>query len=231
MNDSTKSVLTESVQDYVKAIYKLSSGADKVTMAAISERLGVSGASVTAMLKRLAEMRLIEYEPYRSVRLTEAGQKIALEVVRHHRLLELYLVEALGYRWDEVHQEAEKLEHVLSEEMEERMSRALGNPMVDPHGDPIPTKEGFVRQDGAVPLASIAQGERVVVRRVNDRDPELLRYIAERKLLPNSRVHVVTRGAPDGSIRLKVGRQHQDVSSQAAQNIFVTRLGVRTPAE
>src|SRR5687768_2040126 len=114
MNDLTNSVMTESVQDYVKAIYKLSIGTDQVTMAAISDRLGVSGASVTAMLKRLAEMRLIEYEPYRGVRLTEAGQKIALEVVRHHRLLELYLVEALGYRWDEVHKEAEKLEHVLS---------------------------------------------------------------------------------------------------------------------
>lgn len=224
MLEKTTLLLSQSVQDYLKAIYKLGSAGEKVTTSAIAERIDVAGASVTSMLKKLAEMRLIEYEPYRGVRLTDSGQKIALEVIRHHRLLELYLVEALGYSWDQVHDEAEKLEHVLSEEMEERMALALGDPQLDPHGDPIPRKDGSMKEDGAVPLASIDEGERVVVRRVNDRDPELLRYAAELKLIPNSRVHVVERGRFDGPIRLKVGREEHYLSPHAAENIFVTRV-------
>ncbi|MDW8396234.1 MAG: metal-dependent transcriptional regulator, partial [Anaerolineae bacterium] len=136
------SVLSESMQDYLKVILELIQSNQRATTNALAARLNVTPASVTGMLKRLAELNLVEYEPYQGAELTPAGRRVALEVVRHHRLLELYLIEAMGYRWDEVHAEAERLEHAISQEFAERMARILGDPKVDPHGDPIPTREG-----------------------------------------------------------------------------------------
>jgi DtxR family Mn-dependent transcriptional regulator len=174
------------------------------------------------MMQKLADMRLVEYVPYRGVALTDAGEKIALEVIRHHRLIELYLSEALGYPWDAVHDEAERLEHVISEEFEDRIDAMLGHPTTDPHGDPIPPKSGRPPAGSAPRRLSEAEvGEDVVVRRVSDRDGDLLRQLASLELVPGTRVRILGRDSPGGPMTLERDDRRLSVGEEIARRVFV----------
>ncbi len=196
---------TQAVQDYLKAIYKLQQQDRPVPTTAIAQRLELSSAAISKMLKHLAALGLVEHNRYRGAELTEAGEKIALEVIRHHRLLELYLVEALGVPWDRADAEAEVLEHVLSEDLEERIAKTLGNPTRDPHGDPIPGLDLSLKDRVRLTLADLPTGDRARVLRVPDRDPRLLRYLAEIGLVPGADVQVLRREPLDGPIHIHVG--------------------------
>ncbi len=197
------------MEDYLKAVYRLRDSGAQVTTQRLADELGVTGPSVTNMVKRLHELRLLRHSRYRGVELTEAGTKIALEVLRHHRLLELYLSETLGMPWDQVHDEAERLEHHLSEELEERMDSALGFPTHDPHGDPIPSREGTIDHVSVVRLLDLEPGDRKLVTRVSDRDPEQLRYLGGLGLFPGATVAVLERLPFEGPIRIEVdGVEH-----------------------
>jgi len=197
---------TEAIEDYAKAIHALARRSDgPVGTSALAERLGVSPGTVTAMLKRMAELGLVEHEPYHGVELTAAGERVALEVIRHHRLIEAYLAEALGMPWDRVHDEAEVLEHYISEELEERIAVALGDPSHDPHGDPIPDRALAVAGDDGVSLAELEPGERGTFCRVSDADPEMLRYLDERGIRPGVELHLRGREPFDGPLLVEVG--------------------------
>jgi DtxR family transcriptional regulator, Mn-dependent transcriptional regulator len=172
------------MQDYLKAIYKLQQGRDAVSTSEIAERLGVSAASATNMIKRLARLRLVAYSRYQGFALSPAGEKIALEIIRHHRLIELYLAQQLGVPLEQVHGEAERMEHVLSDEVEARMARALGDPVQDPHGDPIPSMDGTMRDVRYPKLEALAPGASGVVAHVGDESPALLRQLARLGILP-----------------------------------------------
>jgi DtxR family transcriptional regulator, Mn-dependent transcriptional regulator len=210
-------MVSEAAQDYLKAIWKLEQSGE-VSTTALAEALHVSPASATAMLKRLATLGLVVHERYHGATLTEAGERMALEVVRHHRLLELYLMEALGLGWDQVHEEAERLEHHLSEELEARIDRALGFPTRDPHGDPIPSPELRLQRDEGVCLSDVSAGSIAVVRRVPDGDPELLRYLAALGLVPAQEVTVVESAPFDGPVTVEVrGARHAIGRSLAAR--------------
>jgi DtxR family Mn-dependent transcriptional regulator len=210
-------VVSESAQDYLKAIWKLEQTGDMSTTA-LADALGVSPASATAMLKKLATLGLVDHERYHGATLTPAGERMALEVVRHHRLLELYLMEALGLTWDQVHEEAERLEHHLSDVLESHIDRALGFPTRDPHGDPIPSPELLLQSDEMVCLSDLEAGSMTVVRRVPDGDPELLRYLATLGLVPAEEVKIVDRAPFDGPVTVEVrGTRHAIGRSLAAQ--------------
>jgi DtxR family transcriptional regulator, Mn-dependent transcriptional regulator len=210
-------MVSESAQDYLKAIWKLQRAGDMST-SALAESLGVTPASATAMLKKLATLGLVVHERYRGATLTPAGERMALEVVRHHRLLELYLMEALGLSWDQVHEEAEKLEHHLSDELEARIDQALGFPTRDPHGDPIPSPELLLARDELTCLSDLEAGSMTVIRRVPDSDPELLRYLATLGLVPAEEVTVVEQAPFDGPVTIEVrGSRHAIGRSLAAQ--------------
>jgi DtxR family transcriptional regulator, Mn-dependent transcriptional regulator len=210
-------VVSESAQDYLKAIWKLERSGGMST-SALAESLGVAPASATAMLKKLATLGLVVHERYRGATLTPAGERMALEVVRHHRLLELYLMEALGLSWDQVHEEAEKLEHHLSDDLEARIDQALGFPTRDPHGDPIPSPELLLARDEITCLSELAEGSLTVVRRVPDGDPELLRYLASLGLVPAEEVTVVEQAPFDGPVTVEVrGSRHAIGRSLAAR--------------
>ncbi len=184
----------EAVENYAKAIYALQQREGSVvTTNALAERLGVTAASASGMVKKLDALGLVRHEPYRGVELTEDGERLALEVLRHHRLLELYLAERLGMPWDRVHDEAEVLEHVLSEELEELIARKLGDPTRDPHGDPIPTRELVIAEDPTERLASLEPGARGCFVRISDSDPGMLRYLAERGIAPGADFEVVDK--------------------------------------
>src|ERR1700751_243667 len=177
--------VTSAVEDYAKAIYALETRCGgAVSPTALADRLSFTAASASSMVKKLAEMGLVEHEPYRGVLLTDRGRRLALEVLRHHRLLEVYLAEELGVPWDRVHDEAEVLEHVLSEELEERIAAKLGHPTHDPHGDPIPTRDGDIDERPTDALDTVQAGSRGVFVRVSDSDPEMLRYLGERGIRP-----------------------------------------------
>ena len=193
------------VQDYAKAIYVLSEGRGAVSTSAISERLGVSPASASAMVKRLESVGLAARRPYHGVTLTPAGERVALEVIRHHRLLELYLAEALGMPWDRVHAEAEVLEHAISPELSERIAHALGNPTRDPHGDPIPTLDGQLPERPTRPLAEFGPGDTGIFVRVSDQDPAMLRYLSELGILPGDRFEVLSKEPFEGPITVRFG--------------------------
>jgi DtxR family transcriptional regulator, Mn-dependent transcriptional regulator len=210
-------MVSESAQDYLKAIWKLERAGDMST-SALAESLGVAPASATAMLKKLATLGLVVHERYHGATLTPAGERMALEVVRHHRLLELYLMQALGLSWDQVHEEAERLEHHLSDELEARIDQALGFPTRDPHGDPIPTPELRLARDEPVALSDLEAGSMTLVRRVPDSDPELLRYLATLGLVPAEEVTVVDQAPFDGPVTVEVrGIRHAIGRSLAAQ--------------
>jgi DtxR family Mn-dependent transcriptional regulator len=202
------SEISHAVQDYAKAIYSLSrQGREAVSTSALADRLRVSPASASAMAKRLAELGFVSHEPYRGVTLTAAGEKVALEVIRHHRLIELYLAEALGMSWDRVHDEAEVLEHAISGELSDLIAAKLGDPTHDPHGDPIPTRDGRIEESSTRSLAECEPGDLAVLARVSDSDPEMLRYLGERGIEPGTQLEVVGREPFGGPVSVKVGKR------------------------
>jgi DtxR family transcriptional regulator, Mn-dependent transcriptional regulator len=203
------SPLSHAVEDYLKVIYELQEDMGKVSTNALAEKLGVKAGSVTGMISKLAEEqpRLVDYEKHKGVTLTDAGRKIALEVIRHHRLIELYLHQALGYKWDEVHAEAEKLEHVISEDFEDRIAAVLGQPERDPHGDPIPRKDGTLPEPCGQPLTRLTSGQAGRVARVRDNDPALLRYLGEIGIVPDAKIVVTDKSPFDGPLHVRVGKK------------------------
>lgn len=213
--------LTQSMENYLKAIFEIQERSDRATTSSIAERMELAAPSVTAMVKKLAELRLVTHEPYQGVRLTRSGEMAAAEVVRHHRLIEKYLAEALGVPWDRVHEEAEKLEHVISEDLEDRIESVLGYPTIDPHGAPIPARDGSVARVAAAPLSSSGSGDVVVVVEVDDRDPSLLRYLGERRLYPGTTVEVVRVEPYGGSTVLRVGGHEFSIGRDAVAVIRV----------
>ena len=212
---------TQAVEDYLKNIYELQASAEKVSTTDLAERLGVAPASVTGMVKKLDAMKLLKHEPYHGVLLTKAGEKIALEVIRHHRLVESYLTEALGVPWDKVHEEADKWEHVLSEEMEDRISAMLGDPTTDPHGAPIPARDGSLPETSLRRLSDLEPGERAVVAEVSDHDPELLRYLGEMGLFPQTKLRLISAAPFQGPLTIEIGGREQAVGREVAGQVLV----------
>ncbi len=204
-----KNTLTRASEDYLKAIYALSANGASANTTALAARLGVAPASVTGMLKRLAVAQppLIVYRKHHGVTLTPAGERAALEIVRHHRLLETYLYRTLGYAWDEVHEEACRLEHVISEDFEERIAEALGHPVRDPHGEPIPTRELTMPPLEAVPLSKLRPGQRAVIQRVHADDPALLRHLQRLGLTPGVELTVSAYDEFDHNLQIKIDAQ------------------------
>jgi DtxR family Mn-dependent transcriptional regulator len=212
---------SEPVENYLKNIYKLQESEGKVSTTSLSERLGISPPSVTEMIKKLADEGRVTYAPYRGVELTDEGRKQALRIIRRHRLWESFLAEVLGYPWDEIDEEAERLEHSTSERLEQRLDAALGHPRTDPHGDIIPTASGHIDEVSRVSLALVPLGSTVTVLRVSDQNPEILQYAAKLGITPNRKIRVKERIAFDGSLRIEVGKKEQFVSAKLANNIFV----------
>ncbi len=216
-----KPTLSEAIQDYLREIYKLQAAEGRAATSAVAERMGVAAPSVTAMLKKLAALGLVDHAPYRGTVLTEAGERIALEVIRHHRLLEQYLAETLGVGIDAVHAEADRLEHALSEELEARIDRSLGYPKHDPHGDPIPDSDLRIEGSALRPLAALEPGEEATIQRIPDGDSDLLRYLLSLTLVPGKRVSV-RRAAPfGGPLTVAVGPVEHAISSEVASLIGV----------
>ena len=207
---AVRSEVSNAVQDYAKAIWSLAQRADEpVSTSALADRLEVSPASASAMVKRLESMGLVEREPYHGVQLTHAGERVALEVLRHHRLLELYLSEALGMSWDRVHEEAEVLEHAISPALSDLIAAKLGNPTHDPHGDPIPTADGEIDEAPTRALADLAPGERGRFTRVSDSNPEMLRYLSGRGIAPGDELELIGREPFGGPLTVRAnGREH-----------------------
>lgn len=217
--------LSRSVEDYLKAVYSLSEQGEAAGTSELARALDVQPASVTGMIKRLAEGGLLEHEPYRGVRLTEKGEREALRVLRRHRIIETYLVERLAYTWDDVHAEAERLEHTASDTLIDRMAEALGNPTRDPHGSPIPTASGEIGPIHSVPLTELAEGARLVVRSVADEDSKRLRYFASVGLVPGAKGIVESAQALDGTVTLRLDASGQPLvlGPSAAIRIRVLR--------
>lgn len=218
---TVKPKLSAAMEDYLKAIFQLQDEGEGASTVALAARLGVAAPSVTSMLKRLHELGLILHTPYRGVELTPAGHRVALEVVRHHRLLELYLTEFLDVPWDQVHREAERLEHVLSEDLEERIAAKLGQPTRDPHGDPIPSPSLSLSAPADVPLSSLEVGQQASVIRVPSRDPALLRYLGTLGLVPGTPVVLETATPFRDVLTLRVGEVTCALGSELARWIRV----------
>ena len=214
-------VISQAMEDYLKAIYKLRERNEQIPTSALADYLKVAPASVTNMCKKLAELNLLTYEPYQGVKFTPTGEKLALEIVRHHRLIELYLAEALSVPWDQVHDEAEKLEHVISEDLEERMAAALGDPQFDPHGAPIPSRSGVVTRPESGRLVDMKAGDKLAVVEVDDDDPELLRYVGEMGLYPGTAIQLLALAPYKGSLTLDIDGQEHSLSYQVAKTILV----------
>lgn len=212
------------VEDYLKTIYDLSEG-EAASTSAIADRLGLAPGSVTGMLKRLSDQGLVEHVPYHGARLTPAGSERAIDLIRRHRIVEMFLVQVLGYTWDRVHDEAERLEHVVSDELIERMASVLGSPSFDPHGAPIPTVGKTFVERRYPSLNDIAVGGSAVLRRVRDEDPDVLRYLAELELLPGVEITVAERGPFNGPLFIEVGKNTCIVSAQVAGSLFVEPTG------
>jgi DtxR family Mn-dependent transcriptional regulator len=213
---------SQAIEDYAKAIYALElRDGEAVSTNALAARLGVTPASASGMVKRLDELGLVEHKPYRGVSLTEHGRRVALEVIRHHRLLELYLVKTLGVPWDRVHQEAEVLEHVLSEELEELIAAKLGDPTHDPHGDPIPTRDLMIEEGTTQSLQSLEGGAQGTFTRVSDSHPEMLRFLAERGIAPGDRLEVVDKQPFDGPLFVRFGDQVHVLGGELARAMRV----------
>jgi len=224
--DGSIQELSPRISDCLKVIYAMQERGQKVSTSAVSERLGVSDATVTMLFKDFAAVGWVEHVPYRGVRLTELGERKAMEVIRHHRLLELYLARQLGYSWDKVHEEADKLEHVISEEFEDKIDSLLGYPTVDPHGDPIPSKEGIISSRIGRSLLDLQNGEHARILRVNDQDAEKLRYLGQLGLYPEACVQLIERAPFEGPLRILVGNAPNQVEHQLgvglAKHIVVT---------
>ena len=216
--------LSPAIEDYAKAIFALQRdlpAGGAVTTTAVADRLGVTPASASGMVRRLHEHGLVEHRPYKGVELTAEGRRVALRVIRHHRLLETYLAESLGVPWDRVHKEAEVLEHVLSDELEARIAAKLGNPTHDPHGDPIPSAELELVERPCVCLASLEAGATGVLSRVSDSEPEMLRYLAARGIAPGARLEVLERQPFDGPLFVRVGDAVHVLGGDLARAISV----------
>jgi DtxR family Mn-dependent transcriptional regulator len=216
--------LSRSVEDYLKAVYQLTEREPDAATSDIAQRLGVAPASVTGMIKRMAESGLLEHEPYRGARLTAQGRQAALAVVRRHRIIEAYLINKLGYDWAGVHDEAERLEHAVSDELIERMAFALGGPRYDPHGAPIPTRDGVIEQPAYLRLADVGEGARVTLRLVGDDDSERLRYLKGIGLLPMVEMQVLDKQPFGGPITLRIGTtdtRDRVIGSELAACLYV----------
>ena len=215
----------QAIEDYLKTIYSLAEEESPVSTSRIAAARNVKPASVTGMLQRLEQLQLVNYEKHYGVTLTETGHKIALEVIRHHRLIELYLIEALGFSWDEVHEQADILEHVISEKLEERIAAALGYPTFDPHGDPIPNKEGQIAQTDARPLISIPPTQPVRISRIlQDDNSERLRYLADLGLTPGAEIEVVAIDPLNGLITFRLNEEERVINHDAAAVVLVDLL-------
>ena len=221
---------SEAVEDFLKAVYKLQQHHDPVPTTAIAQALNITPPSATDMAKKLADTErlhepLLEYAKYKGVRLTTLGREIALEVLRHHRLIELYLVEALGYTLDEVHDEAERLEHVISERFEARIAEFLGNPSIDPHGDPIPTLDGAMPPKGdLITLADLPIQHKGIVKRLLDQSPEKLQYLHERGITPGVEIIVTEHEPFDGLIHVLIGNQSYILGQTITRHIMVAEV-------
>jgi DtxR family transcriptional regulator, Mn-dependent transcriptional regulator len=221
-------IRTPAIEDYSKAIFALEARSEEpVSTNALAERLGITPGSVSAMLRRLDELGLITHSPYKGVRLTADGRRIALEVIRHHRLLESYLAEALDMPWDRVHAEAEVLEHVLSDDLEELIAAKLGHPTVDPHGDPIPNADLEIEEPETERLESLQPGEVGLFVRVSDSDPEMLRYLAARGIAPGERFEVLERQPFGGPLFVRFAEREHAIGGQlaGAMRVEVDRAG------
>jgi DtxR family Mn-dependent transcriptional regulator len=217
--------LSDAVENYAKAIYALQQRHGHSTTSALAERLGVTAASASGMVKKLDGLGLVRHVPYKGVELTRAGERVALEVLRHHRLLETYLAEDLGVPWDRVHEEAEVLEHVLSEELEEAIAAKLGNPTHDPHGDPIPTRDGHVEQRATRSLEALEPGERGVFVRVSDSDSAMLRYLSERGIAPGDPFEIVDKQPFEGPLFARFGEHVHVLGGALARAMRVEVAG------
>lgn len=217
----TRRRLTQAQEDYLKSLYQLGGEEGSVGTSQLATELGVSAASATEMMGKLAAQGLVTHDRYRGASLTLDGLAVALEIVRHHRLLEMYLTRKLGYGWDEVHDEAEQLEHVISERMEARIYEALGRPDVDCHGDPIPTLGGEVAPAASRSLVDVRAGERVTVGRVSDRDPGKLRVLEKLALRPGMTLEVLAESEYEGPIHVRVGGRRRQVPLGIARVVFV----------
>lgn len=213
---------TSAIEDYAKAIYALQTREEgPVSTNALAERLGVTAGSASGMVKRLGELGLVDHVPYRGVTLTDSGRRVALEVLRHHRLLELYLVQDLGLSWDRVHAEAEVLEHVLSDELEALIAAKLGDPTLDPHGDPIPSSDLQLEEPATQTLQSLETGATGVFARVSDTDPGMLRFLSERGISPGARFEVVDKQPFDGPLFVRFGEDIHVLGGQLARAMRV----------
>jgi DtxR family Mn-dependent transcriptional regulator len=213
--------LSQSVGDYLKAVYKLQEAGHLVSKSDIASMLDVSAASVTNMVKRLADMGLVEHEAYGEVRLTAHGTRAALEIIRHHRLLETYLREVMGYSWHQMHEEAENLEHHISEEFESRMDEMLGYPTHDPHGHPIPSADGEVDLPATIPLSEAEPGQNLIVHHVEDGDPDMLTYLEDIGLMPKSRILLIEKAPFDGPITVSIAGREESLGNRVAGEVFV----------
>ena len=216
-----RNTFTRAQEDYLKALYHLHGDQRPVPTRDLAQRLGISSPSVSEMVTRLSAQGLVEHDRYRGQQLTREGRKVALELVRHHRLLEMFLVQVLGYRWDEVHDEADRLEHVISERMEQRIFELLGRPELDPHGHAIPTLGGKVRPLSDRPLSECRVGEKVVVQGVSDDDPARLRELQRRGLVPGKRIEIVAASTYEGPIEVRIKGRRVPVPLGLARAVFV----------
>jgi DtxR family Mn-dependent transcriptional regulator len=221
MSEAVSKQVTHAMEDYLKAIYRVEERGETGTTLRLAQELGISGASVTNMVKRLAELNLVDYSRYKGVVLTESGRKIALEIIRHHRLLELYLSESLGMPWHEVHAEAERLEHHLSDELEARMDSALGFPTHDPHGDPIPTPELTIQEVSGINLTLMQAGSTGTVTQVSDRDTEQLEYLGSIGLYPGATVLLIERLPFEGPLRVLIDDREAILGPPLARQVMV----------
>jgi DtxR family Mn-dependent transcriptional regulator len=212
---------TQSKEDYIKSIFILQKQNESVATSALAKHLGIGDGSVTDMVKKLSGKHLINYEPYQGVTLTPSGRRLALKMVRRHRLWEMFLVKFLGYTWDEIHNEAELLEHVTSDDLEERIDKALGYPRVDPHGDPIPTSAGDLVEVTYKNLSDCSEGEEGIVVRVKDESQEILKYMTKLGLSLNKRIAVMQKIQFDGSVIVEIDGREVALSEKLAQSIFV----------
>ena len=219
---------SENIENYLKNIYKIQHEEGRVTTSSLSTRLQISPASVSEMVRKLASDGHVHHRPYKGVELTKKGRERALRIIRRHRLWELFLVEVLKYDWDEIDEEAERLEHITSERLEQRIDQVLGYPSHDPHGHAIPSSDGTLVEDDHSLLSGCAAGETLVVRRVNDASAEILQYASRAGLSLGARITVLERIRFDGSLRIRVGRHEQYVSEKLSQHIHVEHLRKRT---
>ncbi|HZQ49701.1 MAG TPA: metal-dependent transcriptional regulator [Candidatus Dormibacteraeota bacterium] len=216
-----RSAFTRAQEDYLKALFLLHGDAKPVPTGDLAQRLGISSPSVSEMVARLSAQGVVEHDRYRGQQLTREGRRIAVELVRHHRLLEMFLVQVLGYRWDEVHEEAERLEHVISERMEARIFELLGRPEIDPHGHAIPTLTGKLRSSSDRALSDCAAGETVVVQGVSDDDAPRLRELQRRRLTPGTRLEVVRASEYESPIECRIDKRRVTIPLGLARAVFV----------